>query len=104
MAWKVETGWWVLSQQGIHYIDLLCFLFGKPVKAVSITKNISNRLEAEDTNIGILQFKNAICTIGLTTALVTDLKASIKSLLKNLITLYGIACNKVSITNYSGKR
>ena len=44
--WRQDGG--VLSQQGIHYIDLLC-LFGKPVKAVSITKNISNRLEVEDT-------------------------------------------------------
>ena len=102
--WRQDGG--VLSQQGIHYIDLLCFLFGKPVKAVSITKNISNRLEAEDTNIGILQFKNAICTIGLTTALrPTDLKASIEIVTqKNLITLYVISCNKVSITNYSGKK
>ena len=76
-TWKQDGG--VLAQQGIHYIDLLCYFFGKPLKAISVLSNVSNKLEAEDTHIGIIKFKNATCTIGLTTALrPTDLKGSIE--------------------------
>ncbi len=55
--WKLDGG--VLSQQGIHYIDLLCYFFGKPIKAVSLINNVSNKLEAEDTHVGLIKFKNA---------------------------------------------
>ena len=101
--WKEDGG--VLAQQGIHYIDLLCYLFGKPLKAISIIDNISNKLEAEDTHIGIIKFKNATCKIGLSTALIpTDLKGSIEIVCqKNLISLFGKACNEVSIINYNKK-
>ena len=32
--WKSDGG--VLAQQGAHYIDLLCYLFGKPLKAIAL--------------------------------------------------------------------
>ncbi len=101
--WKHDGG--VIAQQGIHYIDLLCHFFGKPLKAVSLISNISNKLQAEDTNIGLIKFKNATCTIGLSTALrPNDYKASMEiNCQKNLIKLYGIACNEVSILNYKSK-
>ena len=41
--WKDDGG--VLAQQGIHYVDLLCYLFGKPIQAISAIENISNKLE-----------------------------------------------------------
>ena len=102
--WKQDGG--VLAQQGIHYIDLLCYFFGKPLKAISVLSNVSNKLEAEDTHIGMIKFKNATCTIGLTTALrPTDLKGSIEIICQNnIIRLYGKACNKVSIVNYGNKK
>ena len=58
---------------------MLCHFFGKPIKAISIISNISNKLEAEDTHIGVVKFKNVTCTIGLSTALKkSDFKASIE--------------------------
>lgn len=98
--WKHDGG--VISQQGAHYIDLLCYFFGKPLKAISEIYNISNKLEAEDTHIGLVKFKNVTCSIGLTTALKpNDLNASIDIICQNhKISLFGNACNKVSIINY----
>ncbi len=95
--WKHDGG--VIAQQGIHYIDLLCHLFGKPIKAISTIKNVSNKLQAEDTHIGMIQFKDVTCTIGLSTALrPTDFKASIDIICQNkIVSLFGIACNKVKI-------
>ena len=102
--WKHDGG--VIAQQGIHYLDLLCYLFGKPQQVISIISNISNKLEAEDTHVGIIKFKDVNCTIGLTTALrPTDYKASIEIICQNkIISLYGIACNKVSILNFEKKK
>ena len=98
--WKHDGG--VISQQGIHYIDLLCHFFGKPIKAISIISNISNKLEAEDTHIGVVKFKNVTCTIGLSTALKkSDFKASIEIISqKRSVTLHGVACNKLKIVNF----
>lgn len=101
--WKDDGG--VLAQQGIHYVDLLCYLFGKPIQAISVIENISNKLEAEDTHIGIVKFKGVNCILGLTTALrPNDLKASIEIYTQSkIINIYGKACNKVSIVNYDKK-
>ena len=98
--WKHDGG--VIAQQGIHYIDLLCHFFGKPIKAVSLINNVSNKLEAEDTHVGLIKFKKANCTIGLTTALKpNDLKASIEIFCqKKVIRLSGLCCNNVFIENY----
>ena len=69
----------VLSQQGIHYIDLLTYFFGRPLSAVTQVSNKSNKLEAEDTHVGLIKFKNFSCSVLLTTALrPKDLDASIE--------------------------
>ena len=66
--WLMDGG--VLSQQGIHYIDLLCYFFGQPIKCISVIEKKSNKLEAEDTHVGIICFNNDInCQISLTTAI-----------------------------------
>ena len=44
--------------------------FGDPVECVSVVSNKSNKLQAEDTHLGMIRFKNQIvCQISLTTAL-----------------------------------
>ena len=100
--WKTDGG--VLAQQGIHYVDLLCHFFGKPVQAVSLMKNVSNRLEAEDTHTGLIKFQRADCMVGLTTALrPIDTSASIEIYFqKKSIKLHGICCNELTISNYDG--
>ena len=86
--------------QGIHYIDLLCHLFGKPIKCISHQENKSNRLQAEDTNIGLIIFRNGInCQVSFTTALrPEDIEASIEIIMqKKTIKLCGLCCNKLNI-------
>ena len=70
----------------IHYVDLLCYFFEKPLKAISSTRNVSNKLQAEDTHIGMIKFKDVTCTIGLSTAY-PDFKASIDIICQNKIML-----------------
>ena len=102
--WAMDGG--VLSQQGIHYIDLLCFFFGEPIKCISIIDKKSNKLQAEDTHVGIICFKNNIsCQISLTTAVrPKDLEASIEIVTRDQkILLHGLCCNKLSISNHNLK-
>jgi len=102
--WKMDGG--VLAQQGIHYIDLLCHFFGKPLKCISLIENKSNKLQAEDTHIGIVQFKSTNCTMNLTTAMQpSDQEASIEIFFKTkMIKLYGLCCNKIKIISFDGKK
>ena len=66
--WLYDGG--VIAQQGIHYIDLLCYFFGEPIECVSVISNKSNKLQAEDTHLGMIKFKNdVVCQVSLTTAL-----------------------------------
>jgi len=98
--WKLDGG--VAAQQGIHYIDILCYLFGQPIKSVSFISNKSNRLEAEDTHAAIILFKNNItCTCNFTTALKPkDYEASIQVIAENeIFSLQGLCCNKITYTN-----
>lgn len=99
--WLYDGG--VIAQQGIHYIDLLCHFFGKPVECVSVISNKSNKLQAEDTHLGIIKFENeVVCQISLTTALrPKDFQATIEVFQKKRqIQLHGLCCNKINIINY----
>ena len=103
--WLYDGG--VIAQQGIHYIDLLCYLFGKPNKCVSVISNKSNKLQAEDTHLGIIKFKNDIsCQVSLTTALrPKDFEATIEVFQKKKqIKLYGLCCNKIKIISYNSNK
>jgi predicted dehydrogenase len=96
--WKTDGG--VLAQQGIHYVDLLCYFFGKPVKCISFISKKSNKLQAEDTHSAIIIFKNKIsCTVNMTTALrPRDIEASIKICTQTKIyKLKGLCCNNLEI-------
>ena len=94
--WKLDGG--VASQQGIHYIDILCYLFGPPIKCISHISKKSNKLEAEDTHTSLIVFKNNItCTCNFTTALrPQDFEASIKLTMQDRIfNLQGLCCNEI---------
>jgi len=96
--WKTDGG--VLAQQGIHYIDLLCYFFGRPVKCISFISKKSNKLQAEDTHCAIIIFKDNIsCTVNMTTALrPKDVEASIKIFTqKKIYKLKGLCCNNLEI-------
>ena len=103
--WLYDGG--VLAQQGIHYVDLLCHLFGQPISCISKVYNKSNLLQAEDTHIALVNFQNKItCQIGLTTALrPNDIEASIEINTKDQqIKLFGLCCNKISIKQNKNKK
>lgn len=102
--WLYDGG--VIAQQGIHYIDLLCYFFGEPIECVSVVSNKSNKLQAEDTHLGMIKFKNQIvCQISLTTALrPKDFQATIEIFQKERqIQLNGLCCNKIDITYFNPK-
>ena len=103
--WKMDGG--VLAQQGIHYIDLLCYLFGSPIKCVSNLSNKSNKLQAEDTHSSLIIFKNNLSvTVNLTTALKpTDVTANLSIYTKDKVyDLHGLCCNKIKISKNESKK
>lgn len=65
--WAMDGG--VLAQQAIHHLDALQWL-GGPIEAVCAAgEAILNRLEAEDTAVGVVRFKSgALGTIEATTS------------------------------------
>jgi predicted dehydrogenase len=104
--WRTDGG--VLAQQGIHYIDLLCYFLGKPIKCISFISKKSNKLQAEDTHCAIIIFKDNIsCTVNMTTALrPKDVEASIKIYTqKKIYKLKGLCCNNLEIQdNFDSNR
>ncbi len=103
--WRMDGG--VLAQQGIHYIDLLCYLFGKPIKCISNLSNKSNKLQAEDTHSALILFKNNLSvTVNLTTALrPCDITANISIYTKTKVyNLHGLCCNKIKISENGSKK
>ena len=103
--WKLDGG--VLAQQGIHYVDLLVYLFGNPKKCVSSIENRVNKLQAEDTHTSLIIFKknNLSCSVNMSTAFrPKDFEASRKIYCKKkVISLAGLCCNTISINNLSKK-
>ncbi len=103
--WKMDGG--VASQQGIHYIDILCYLFGPPIKCISHISNKSNRLQAEDTHTCLIVFRNNItCSCNFTTALKpTDYEASIKLIMQDkIVSLKGLCCNEIDYFDFKKKK
>ena len=103
--WKLDGG--VLAQQGIHYVDLLIYLFGNPIKCISSLENRVNKLQAEDTHSSLVVFKNKnlTCTVNMSTGFrPKDFEASIKIYCKKkVISLGGLCCNTISVSDLSKK-
>ncbi len=104
--WKLDGG--VLAQQGIHYVDLLIYLFGNPDKCISLIANRVNKFQAEDTHSSLIKFKkkNLSCTVNMSTAFrPSDFEASIKIYCKEkIINLCGLCCNTVSVDKFFKKK
>ena len=104
--WKTDGG--VLAQQGIHYVDLLIYLFGEPLKCISSISNKVNKLQAEDTHSSLIIFKKdkISCNVNMSTAFrPIDYEASINIYCKDkIITLSGLCCNEVSVHKLKNKK
>lgn len=100
-TWAHDGG--VINQQAIHHVDAINWLLG-PIECVNATiANQLNELEAEDTLVAIMKFKNkAIGTIEATTAArPEDFEASISVVgEKGMVEVGGIALNKIISWNF----
>lgn len=96
--WAMDGG--VLAQQAIHHLDALQWL-GGPIEAVCAAgEAVLNRLEAEDTAIGLVRFKSgALGTIEATTsARDEDFEASLHLVGEQAMAkIGGRALNKVEL-------
>jgi UDP-N-acetyl-2-amino-2-deoxyglucuronate dehydrogenase len=100
-TWLLDGG--VFSNQASHHIDLICWLMGEVESVYSYTATQLVDIEAEDTGIALLKFKNGtLCSIEATTASrPKDLEASV-CLLGELGTasIGGFAVNQMKIWNF----
>lgn len=97
-TWAMDGG--ALTNQGIHYLDLLVYLMGdvRSVRARIATQLVS--VEVEDTAVATLAFNNgALGVVEVTTAArPDDFEASISVLGEHgTAVLTGIACNELSV-------
>ena len=56
------------NQQAIHHIDVMNWLIGPVSEVCSVSANQLNKLEAEDTLVGLIKFDNGALAIEATTA------------------------------------
>jgi len=101
-TWKWDGG--VFANQASHHIDLLSWMMG-PVESVytQISTHLA-KIEAEDTGVALLKFKNgAMGVIEATTATrPKDLEGSISILGENgTVEIGGFAVNEMRVWNFS---
>lgn len=96
-TWAMDGG--ALTNQGIHYIDLLQYLLGDVESVFARMATQLVRVEVEDTAVASVKFKNgALGVVEVTTAArPNDFEASISILAENgAAIITGIACNHLS--------
>jgi UDP-N-acetyl-2-amino-2-deoxyglucuronate dehydrogenase len=96
-TWAMDGG--ALTNQGIHYLDLLQFLAGDVESVTARIGTLLVNVEVEDTAVASVRFKSgALGVIEVTTAArPDDFEASVSVLAeKGTAILTGIACNKLS--------
>ena len=101
-SWKMDGG--VLTNQASHHIDLLEWMFGDVESVFAYSTTAIADIEAEDTAIVNLKFKNgALGVIEATTATrPTDLEGSISVLGdKGSVVIGGFATNEVKVWNFT---
>lgn len=97
-TWSLDGG--ALTNQGIHYLDLLLYLIGDVEQVTGLTATRLVKAEVEDTAVATLRFNNgAVGVIEVTTAARPhDFEASISILTeKGTAVLGGIACNELLV-------
>lgn len=95
-TWKQDGG--VINQQAIHHVDAMQWLNGPLDCVSSYSENLMNKLEAEDTMIALVRFKNgSLGTIEASTAIrPKDKEASIfLSGTKGFLKVGGVALNLI---------
>ena len=96
-TWAMDGG--ALTNQGIHYIDLLRYLCGEVKRVHAKNSTLGAAIEVEDTSVAILEFENGRLGVIeiMTSARPTDFEASISCVCeKGLAVLSGIATNELT--------
>lgn len=89
-----------LTNQGIHHIDVLRYLFGEVKNVNCNMKTLGAKIEVEDTAMALIEFENGVVgTLEITTAArPKDYEASISVIgSKGLAQIGGLAINKLEI-------
>ena len=100
-TWSMDGG--VLTNQASHHIDLLEWIFGDVVSVHARAINAIAKIEAEDTAVATLKFKNnALGIIEASTAIrPKDLEGSISVFgEKGSVEIGGFAANEIKVWNF----
>ncbi len=101
-TWAMDGG--VFSNQASHHVDMLVYMMGEVESVRAVTATCLVRIEAEDTGIAMLRFKNgALGVIEATTAArPEDLEGSISILGENgTVEVGGFAMNEMKIWRFA---
>jgi UDP-N-acetyl-2-amino-2-deoxyglucuronate dehydrogenase len=101
-TWKHDGG--ALTNQAIHFIDMLCWFNGEPESVYAMTKRSLLDIETEDTGLGLIKFSNgSIASIEASTAIRPDDIEGCISLFgsKGSIEIGGFAMNKLNFCKLS---
>ena len=104
-TWALDGG--VMAQQAIHHLDMLQWLNAPIEKVYCMEKTLINELEAEDTAIGTVLFRdNSLGSFQVTTAArPKDIEASITILGETgYIEIGGLALNQIKDINIIGMK
>ena len=100
-TWALDGG--VLTNQASHHIDLLEWMFGEVDSVFAMSASALAHIEAEDTAVVVLRFKNGAMGIieATTAARPTDLEGSISVLGEGgTVEIAGFAVNKMKTWNF----
>ncbi len=104
-TWALDGG--VFSNQASHHVDLLEWCLGEPVSVVAKSRTALVDIEAEDTGVAIITFRNGALGIveATTAARPKDTEGSISILgEKGLVEIGGFAVNKMRTWNFADKQ
>jgi len=103
-TWELDGG--VITNQASHHIDLLEWMLGDPVSVMAKTATFLVDIEADDTALAIIRFKNgALGLVEATTATRhKDLEGSLSIMGENgTAVVGGFAVNKMETWNFKGE-
>jgi predicted dehydrogenase len=96
-TWSMDGG--ALTNQGIHYIDLLRYLCGDVKRVHAKLSTLGASIEVEDTGVAILEFESGALGVIeiMTSARPDDFEASVSCVCdKGLAVISGIATNELT--------